>query len=227
MATTAHPIANWQRRAAPRREQRALWLRNGPCESISGTSGEAKPLRGDFQQMRTSGWPDAAHFESAHHAASGFNPITCDRVQTLCIPGGDRSGYREVGLVSLPLVALLTPPDLSFLPHASAATLTHRSQTGRFCCLVVPSEMFLLNPGRFSPDCSSSRTCFSSTHRCSSEPPQITFLSLVVGCEISKALPLFQRVLSSYFLSLSPSMLFLSVSSGGVLPVSRTSIEVI
>lgn len=36
MATTAQPIANWQRRAAPRGEQRAFLLRYGPpCESIT------------------------------------------------------------------------------------------------------------------------------------------------------------------------------------------------
>lgn len=37
MATTAQPMANWQRRAAPRGEQRALLLRYGPpAESMPG-----------------------------------------------------------------------------------------------------------------------------------------------------------------------------------------------
>lgn len=46
MAITAQPIAIWQRRAAPRGEQRALLLRYGPpWESITGRSSRGKAFR--------------------------------------------------------------------------------------------------------------------------------------------------------------------------------------
>ena len=98
MATTAHPIANWQSRAAPRGEQRALWLRNGPCESIAGSSEERDLLRGDSQQATSSAWPDAARFShNSMFPASG-------------------PGQQELRLVLPPLSALLTS-WISQSPH--------------------------------------------------------------------------------------------------------------
>lgn len=178
MAITAHPIANWQRRAAPRSEQRALWLRKGPCESITGSSEGGGLLRGDGQQMKTSGWPDAAHFESQHHVGSLFNPITWDGVYTLSIPDEDGPGYQAVLPGLAPSFCSVRQPDLSFNPHAAATTLTHRSQMSQLCCFVAPSEFFSTTQVGSAPGCLSS---FSPTHPCSSEPPQITFLSSVVG----------------------------------------------
>lgn len=49
-----------------------------------------------------------------------------------------------------------------------------------------PKWFFLLNTGRFSPGRSSSGTCIGPTHPCSSQPPQITFSSSIVGVSWSR-----------------------------------------
>lgn len=78
----------------------------------------------------------------------------------------------------------------SFCPvhqHSVHTTLRSRRPTehkrSRFCCLVIPSELFLPITSWSGPGCSS---CFSPTHQGSSQPPQITRLSSVVGVNRSR-----------------------------------------
>lgn len=201
MAITAHPMANWQRRAAPRSEQRALWLRYGPpCESISV---ETKLLPGDFQ---TSGCPDCCSVL--------ITTSRCRRLPSRNICPSLNSQHPWWGRIWTSGGCRISRPSFlprppTFSPRGPATVFTHRSQKvpipKSFSLQVGPVQVVhpaLAQHTKVPVNLLKLRVC----------PP----LSVWTDHVVSKDFPSFQWLLSSSFPSLSPFTPSVAVSLGEV-----------